>query len=262
MNRRYQEEAGEAGSPPAAEPAAPATEAPAETTSLLDAPTADLQDGEWFQSDGIKGMGDAPEWYQADHFKNANEQAKAYGELQKKFGSFTGSPKDGFTAPEGIEKDDALLAELTTFASESNMSQEGFDKAWDLLVAQNGAAESTSVEGEMLKLGNDANNRIKNVENYLRNAAGEGYEAIMPMVNDANSVMLVEQIMKATAPVRLPIDGGTSPTGITWPEIEAEMRRKDSNGNFLRSVDIDHEKKVQRMMKEWGGDKPNIDVIS
>ena len=34
------------------------------------------------------------------------------------------------------------------------------------------------------------------------------------------------------------------------------MFKKDENGNLLRSVDMNHERKIQRMMKEFGGDKP------
>ncbi len=263
LNFLYHNEADpEAGSPPAADPA-PVADTPAEQGSLLGEAAPELAAGEFFLSEGIKGVGDQPEWFMSEKYGNISEQAKGYSELQKKFGSFTGSPKDGFTAPDGIEKDDALLAELTTFASESNMSQEGFDKAWELLVAQNGAAESTSVEAEMLKLGNSAqaNTRIKNVENYLRNATGEGYEAIMPMVSDANSVMLVEALMKATAPVKLPIDGGDSPSGLTWQDIESEMYRKNENGQLLRTVDRTHEVKIQNMMKEFGGNKPNVATI-
>ena len=37
---------------------------------------------------------------------------------------------------------------------------------------------------------------------------------------------------------------------------EAELLRKDEHGNLLRSVDANHEKKIQSMMKEFGGDKP------
>ena len=70
--------------------------APEETTSetLLDASTPELGEGEYFLSDGIKGTGETPEWYKGDKYKSVAEQAKAYTELEKKFGGFTGAPKD------------------------------------------------------------------------------------------------------------------------------------------------------------------------
>jgi hypothetical protein len=99
--------------------------APEETTSetLLDASTPELSEGEYFLSDGIKGTGDTPEWYKGDKYKSVAEQAKAYTELEKKFGGFTGAPKDGYQGPEGIEADDALLQELTEFASSANTAK-------------------------------------------------------------------------------------------------------------------------------------------
>jgi len=39
------------------------------------------------------------------------------------------------------------------------------------------------------------------------------------------------------------------------------MFRKDENGNLLRSVDSNHEKKIQEMMFAFGGDKPNVQVF-
>ena len=71
--------------------------APEETTSdtLLDQASPTLNEGEYFLSEGIKGAGDMPEWYNPSKYKSVSEQAKAYTELEKKFGGFTGAPKDG-----------------------------------------------------------------------------------------------------------------------------------------------------------------------
>jgi len=82
------------------------------------------------------------------------------------------------------------------------------------------------------------------------------YERLRYAVNSAASVELVEALINATAPAKLPIDGHIQPGGMTWADIEAEMFRKDEHGNLMRSVDANHEKKIQSMMKEFGGDKP------
>ncbi|NHW78137.1 hypothetical protein HA391_25105, partial [Escherichia coli] len=44
-----------------------------------------------------------------------------------------------------------------------------------------------------------------------------------------------------------------NPEGLSWEAIEAEMYKKDEQGNLLRSTNIDHERKIQRMMEAWGG---------
>jgi len=226
-------------------------------TSLVDAAEPTLGEGEYFLSEGIKGVGDTPEWYKADKYKSVAEQAKAYTELEKKFGGFTGAPKDGYALYDGVESDDALWGELVEFGNSTNMSQSALNQAWELLTAQEQAIEEVSVEAEMAKLGDNAVERIKVVEQYMKNNLdSDTYEELRYAVNSAESVKLIEALIKSTAPAKLPIDGHIEPGGLEWADIEAEMFRKDENGNLLRSVDINHERKIQRMMREFGGDKP------
>ena len=226
-------------------------------TSLVDAAEPTLGEGEYFLSDNVKGVGDMPEWYKADKYKSVAEQAKAYTELEKKFGGFTGAPKDGYSIVEGVEQDDALWQELVSFGEKTNMSQSALNDAWQILSAQEQAVEEVSVEMEMQKLGDNAVERIKVVEQYMKNNLdADTYEELRYAVNSAESVQLIEALIKSTAPAKLPIDGYVEPGGLEWADIEAEMFRKDENGNLLRSVDMNHERKIQRMMKEFGGDKP------
>ena len=232
--------------------------APETTTSdtLLDASAPTLSEGEYFLSDGIKGSGDTPDWYKGDKYKSVAEQAKAYTELEKKFGGFAGAPKDGYSGPEGIEGDDALLQELTEFATKTNMSQEAFGDAWELLSAQGQAVEQVSQEQEIASLGDNAQERIKNVEGYLKNNLdADVYEEVRSLVTDARSIKLVEHMVRATAPARLPIDGGDHPSGMTWADVESEMFKKTDSGQLLRSIDSNHEAKIQKMMQDFGGDR-------
>ena len=231
-------------------------------TSLVDAAEPTLSEGEFFLSEGIKGVGDQPEWYKADKYKSIAEQAKAYTELEKKFGGFTGAPKDGYQPYEGVESSDALWGELVEFGTKQNMSQAAMNEAWELLTAQEQAIEEVSIETEMAKLGDNAVERIKVVEQYMKNNLdSDTYEELRYAVNSAESVQLIEALIKSTAPAKLPIDGYIQPGGITWQDIEAEMFKKDDSGQMLRSVDPNHEAKIQRMMKEFGGDKPYERIV-
>ena len=230
--------------------------------SLVDAAEPTLGEGEFFLSDGIKGVGDQPEWYKADKYKSVSEQAKAYTELEKKFGGFTGAPKDGYSVIEGVESDDALWQELVSFGEKTNMSQSAMNDAWELLSAQDQAAEEVSMEVELQKLGDNGVELVKVVEQYMKNNLdGDTYERLRYAVNSAEAVELIEALVKSTAPAKLPIDGYIEPGGITWTDIEAEMFKKHESGQMLRAVDPNHEAKVQRMMKEFGGDKPNVRVV-
>jgi hypothetical protein len=48
---------------------------------------------------------------------------------------------------------------------------------------------------------------------------------------------------------------------MTWQDIEAEMFKRTDDGQLLRSIDMAHERKIQKMMKEFGGDKPHHHVF-
>ena len=64
--------------------------------SAEDTATDSVQpDGQpWNWHDDLPGTGDRPEWFRGDKYANVAEQAKAYTELEGKFGSFTGSPEE------------------------------------------------------------------------------------------------------------------------------------------------------------------------
>lgn len=232
-----------------------------EALSLLGGESVKLADGEYFLAEGIKGSGDKPEWYDSERFKSVDQQAKSYLELEKKFGGFTGSPKDGYTLPEGVDKDDTLAAEFINMAKELNMSQAGFDKGFELLSAQMGVNQEINQEAELAKLGDNASQRIQNLENALKNKLGDGYDEVKGLVTTADSIILAEALIKAYAPVKLPIDGGDHPQGLTWADIEVEMNKKDDFGRMLRSSDPAHNAKVERMMAEFGGNKTTRLVI-
>jgi hypothetical protein len=226
----------------------------ATSDTLLDNAQPTLSENEYFLAEGIKGTGETPEWYKADKYQSVAEQAKAYTELEKKFGGFKGAPKDGYTAPEGVDQDDALLAELTEFAKDTNMSDEAYGRAWELLTAQEQAVEEVTAEQEMAKLGDNATQRLKTVEGFLKNNLdADTYTQVQDLVTTAESVQLIEAIVKATVPAKLPIEGGEHPQGLTWADVEAEMFKKNETGQFLRSVDPNHERKVQQMIASFGG---------
>ena len=81
----------------------------------------------------------------------------------------------------------------------------------------------------------------------------ETYEKARSLVTTADNIELVEMIVGATAPVRLPIEGGPNPEGLSMEAIEAEMYKKDEHGNLLRSVNIEHDRKVKRMLEAFAG---------
>jgi len=224
--------------------------------TLLDQAQPTLEAGEYFLSDGIKGTGEAPEWLNTEKYKSVAEQAKGYAELSKRFGGFKGAPKDGYAIPEGVETDDALYQELEAFATKTNMNGDAFQEAWELLSTQGEVAEEYNQEVELSKLGDNAQERIKTVESFMKNNLdSDTYEQARGLVTNADTIELVELLVRATAPAKLPSEGGHNPEGLSKEAIGAEMFRKDENGNLLRSVNPEHDAKIKRMWEAWGGNQ-------
>lgn len=75
--------------PVAATPATPAAQAAAAAPTDPNSPDA------WVLAEGVQGTGKRPEWFKGDKYGSVADQAKAYVDLEKRFGSFNGAPKDG-----------------------------------------------------------------------------------------------------------------------------------------------------------------------
>ncbi|MGB1304016.1 hypothetical protein [Pseudoalteromonas marina] len=221
----------------------------------------ELAEGEYFLSEGVKGVGEKPEWFNSDKFKSVAEQAKGQAELHKMLGSFTGAPKGGYELAEGLDKEDALVSTALEFATKTNMSQDATNEMLELVTTLGEVNNEIDREAELAKLGDNAPQRISTLENALKNKLGEGYDEVKDLITSADSIILAEALMKAHAPVKLPIDGGEHPQGLTWADIEKEMFKKDSNGRLLRSTDSSHNAKVERMMAEFGGNKSSHVVV-
>jgi len=226
--------------------------------SLLGGKEVELGEGEWFLAENIKGVGDKPDWYNDGKYKTLADQAKAHPELRKKLGGFTGAPEEGYETPEGFEEGDELLEQFKSVALESNMSQDTFGKLFELYQAQSGVNEQLSVEAEMAKLGDNAEQRISQVENFLRNNAGDAYEEIQNMANDANSIMLIEKMINVMAPKKMPIDGGEHPEGLTMDKVMEMSMKKNESGQYLRSVDPEYNAKIEKLMAQMDGSSSHI----
>lgn len=198
--------------PPPADPNAPPT----------------LSEGEWLVTPTQKGTGTKPE-FMLDKFKSLDEQAKGYGELEKKFGAFTGAPDEyKLTVPEGVDgefdAEDPLLKAGIEFAKESNMSQEAFDKMVGMWIKHSVDGEAQGKEVEIQALGANADARLQTVNNFLENNLdADQYKKIEPLMTTAQSIQIVEMLVNATAPKVPPIGGGDNPEGLTKSKLH-ELR--------------------------------------
>lgn len=243
--------------PPAA-PAAPvAPAAPAAPTSLLDAAAAPAApvapaapaaaETEWFYANGVKGVGAVPEWYKSTKYKSVDEQAKAYGELEKRFGSFTGAPADGkyaFKMPEDLTGEfdpaDPLFTGFQKWAVDHHLNQEGYQELMGMYATAI-AAQAVDMAQIKTALGDKADDRINAVKTWVgANLDAATQAKFKAATSDANAAAVfeaVEAVIAKTVQPKLPGPGDTNPgvnAGKTPSQlIRLEMEKKDAEGRVL-----------------------------
>ena len=168
-------------------------------------PPSDGDQAQWFWEDGRPGEGEKPEWLN-EKYKSASEQAKAYNELTKKFGGFTGAPeKYDLEIPElenvKFSEDDPMLKEFTEFAREKNMSQETFT---GILGKYANVVMGTipDPKAEMEKLGLNAKEEISKLATVAgNNLSPEEFLNFKKLMNTADNVRMFNKLLaKQSAP--------------------------------------------------------------
>ena len=209
-----------------------------------------------------------PEFLQ-EKYATIEDQAKAYNDLSTNFGkqateigklkefqskasSVIGAPED-YEVPtfEDIEVDieDPRYGAFKEFAKSNDLSQDMFGKGLELF-AQLDAAQSKASEefaaAEMAKL-HDADNRIKNIQDWASANLGEHAEGLTDVLTTAKGVEAVEALMAKAG--KAPVSPNeTTPAGIpSMDEIQAMQFAVDANGE-RKMRDPAYAKKVERLL--------------
>ncbi len=225
--------------PPPAEPATPA------------APLAANQNApEWFLSEGVKGAGEPPAWYKADKYKTVDAQAKAYVDLEKRLGSFTGAPKDGkyeMKLPEGVagefDSTHPLFQNFNTWAGENQLSQDGYNAVLGMF-AEYEASLTPDLASIKADLGADADTRIGSVASWAKaNLSSEQYGKLREATSGVNAAVVIqaiESIIGKTRQVTMPKPGGDVPnTGLVTEASVNAMQAKMAPDGKRRLYEVD-----------------------
>lgn len=226
--------------PPVVDPAKPADPA-------VVVPPVDPNSGKaWLLAEGVMGSGEKPEWLKSDKYKSAEEQAKAYPALEKRFGAFVGAPKDGkynFKAPEGyegvqVDMEHPLMKEFATWAKESQLSEAGFNNLLGMLTMYE-AAQVPNMAVIKEKVGENADARIGAVAAWGKaNLGPEGYATLRSATSGANAAdvfKVLESVIGKTKQIALPKNGDDIPgAGVGGKaEIVAMQGAKGPDGKRL-----------------------------
>lgn len=189
---------------------------------------------------------------------SAYEQAKAYGELQGRFGSFTGAP-DEYTVnlsesivEQGFELDNEnpLYDEIVSFAKESNMNQEGFDKMVELFAVSELSEEQAHeqmLQEEMASLGENATARLDNIGKWAQaNLAPDMIEGFNSLAMSADAVKTIETLISMTRAAPMDAQAPAAPPADMMKLKEMQFAL-DDNGNRKMATDPEYRKMVQDM---------------
>jgi len=170
------------------------------TEEVINTSTADG----WKYADEINGEGDRPEWFK-EKYSSVSDQAKAYSELEKRFGGFTGAPEEDYelTTPEGVEgefdMEDPRIAWFQQTAKESNMSQDTFTQMLHGWVQHEVDGMNGAKEAEIQALGSNAQARLKDLGDWGNaNLSPEEFEGFKMLASSAQGVQTLEALIGKT----------------------------------------------------------------
>jgi len=228
------------------------TDAPAEeenpVTDNGDIGGPEIAKPDWYVSEGVLGTGDAPEGFRTDKYNNLAEQAKAYNELESKYGSFTGAPKEGKyelnvseeLSERGfqIQDDDPMYDKAMEFAKNSEMNQKGFDEMVDLYgdiksyeaELKSKADEDYRTEQTRL-IGNDAQEQLKDMFDWgKQNLSPSEYKHLDSMEFSAGNVKLIQSLIAKSQDNMSP-DDSTAIVEDLKAKLDSMRFEKDQYGN-------------------------------
>lgn len=211
----------------------------------------------------MQGTGEAPDWFLKDKYANVAEQAKAYPDLQKRFGAFIGAPKDGkydTKLPEGagVELDAAhpLLGEFQKWAGANQLSQKGFTELMGML-GQYEAQHIVDPAAVKTAIGENADTRITAVAQWGKaNLDAAGYEALRTALTPGKHSVAIftalESVIAKTTQKKMPGPGADVPAGqpSQLAAIQAKMGVRDASGKLKYQTDEKYRAECERELQE------------
>jgi hypothetical protein len=213
------------------------TDPQAETTTEAETQT---EAPSWFwdagaeDKEGVAGNGDKPEWLKSSKYKSVAEQAKAYTELEKKFGAFTGAP-EAYELPEDavVDTSDPMYSTFMEIGKKHGMNNEMFTETVTAIAQLQQEQAEARMQQEMKALGNNADYRLKNISDWAQSRLGvDEFDALKDMLTSAKSVEVIEKIMKQSMGTKIADESKViaSPT-LTKEKIKEMQFAKDEFGN-------------------------------
>jgi len=229
---------------------------------------AEVIDNAQVVADAIERPENVPEKFWDNETKSVKHDSvlESYNNLESRFGAFTGAPEayefslSEELAEKGVNLDleNPLITKFQEMAKESNMSQDMANQLVNMFVEGQYAdvlgaqeAEESRVAEEMSKLGDNAQQRLNNIENWARaNLNKEQAEGLAEMATTAASVQAIEALIAKSRNAPMSNQDMNNVSQISQQEIQALQFAKDDNGNRRMATDPEYRKMVQEKMAQ------------
>lgn len=145
----------------------------------------------WYIDEGIPGQGQRPDWL-SDKFKSAADLAKSYSELEKKFSQM---PEEyDFSKSRYLDPEFDSMKDFLKYARDKRVPKDVIDKMVDS-VDQYMNQFQVNVEAEKKKLGDNADDRLKLLDNWAKANLSDGsYAALTKNLNNADTILALEEL--------------------------------------------------------------------
>lgn len=227
-------------------PKATASDAGATSPENATAATAPLtsETPAWKWAEGVAGSGDKPD-YLLDKYTSVAEQARALPEALKRFGAFTGAPKEGYDLsklPEGMSAESPLLQGFTDTFKELNLDQQGFEKMAGKFAELHNSITAKTQDEIIAEVG--SRDVVDRVNNWVKTLPAEVQDTVRDWQLSGADIKALDAIRAARAPSSLPSTSSyeSRHSYETVKAVEAEK-----NQNFKRyTEDEAYRSEIQR----------------
>lgn len=189
----------------------------------------------WYLTADVKGEGARPEYLQ-NKYNNMEEQAKAYPELQAKFGAHSGAPPQyemDFLKECALPVDphDPLITGWIEVCKKNETNQQGFEDSVNAYVDAR-KRDYPNPEEEFKKMGPRAQEDINTIRQWAVNTLDADETAdILNFLTTASRVSLFQKARNASQPAVLP-SHGTDVNALRVMNVKDLQKELGSEDNY------------------------------
>jgi hypothetical protein len=184
-----------------------------------------MTDGPWYIDEGKVGQGPRPEFLRPK-YTSVMAQAKAYTELEKRFGEAPEHYDLGAYA-QHVDVNNRHLKEFMGHAKEHRLTQEAFQKMIGSFVDYDRSMQ-VDVSAEIAKLGPDGPKKVQVVDQWAKNTLSpDQYKAMNGLPQTAEMVSILDELRQRmmNASSKTPNDSaGSNFKPLSEAEVRAEIR--------------------------------------